>query len=105
MRPLRTAQDIRTAPKGSACRGPATEQWAYASLTRLARERQRLLSQQASWQRRLGRITRRLAEIDAQAERLHRQLPERGLAAGSAPQPTARDRVPLLTNRAENEVG
>ena len=80
MRPLRTAQDIRTAPKGSACRGPATEQWAYASLTRLARERQRLLSQQASWQRRLGRITRRLAEIDAQAERLHRQLPER--AAG-----------------------
>lgn len=77
MRPLRTAQDIRTAPKGSACRGPATEQWAYASLTRLARERQRLLSQQASWQRRLGRITRRLAEIDAQAERLHRQLPER----------------------------
>ena len=77
MRPLRTAQDIRTAPKGSACRGPATEQWAYASLTRLARERQRLLSQEASWQRRLGRITRRLAEIDAQSERLHRQLPER----------------------------
>ena len=42
MRPLRTAQDIRTAPKGSACQGPATEQWAYAGLTRLARESQRL---------------------------------------------------------------
>ena len=76
MIPLRTAQDIRSAPKGSACQGPATEQWAYASLARLARERQRLLSQQASWRRRLGRITGRLAEIDAQAERLHRQLPE-----------------------------
>jgi small-conductance mechanosensitive channel len=76
MRPLRTAQDIRSAPRGLACRGPANEQWAYALLTRLARERQRLVTQQASWQRKLGHITRGLAEIDAQAERLQGQLPE-----------------------------
>ncbi len=75
MRPLRTAQDIRGAPRGSACRGPATEQWVYASLTRLARERQRLLIQQASLQRRRGQIARSLADIDAQTERLHGQLP------------------------------
>jgi hypothetical protein len=76
MRPLRTAQDIRSAPRGLACKGSANEQWAYALLTRLARERQRLLTQQASWQCKLGQITRSLAEIDAQTERLHRQLPE-----------------------------
>ena len=78
MRPLRTAQDIRTAPKGSACQGPATEQWAYASLTRLAREKQRRLIQQASLQRKLGQIARSLADIDAETERLHRQLPDDG---------------------------
>ena len=107
MRPLRTAQDIRGAPRGSACQGPATEQWVYASLTRLARERQRLLIQQASLQRRRGQIARSLADIDAQTERLHRQLPTTAWpAAGSAPQPAAGgDQVPLLTNRTENEVG
>jgi hypothetical protein len=76
MRPLRTAQDIRTAPRRLACQGPVTEQRAYGLLTGLARERQRLLSQQESWQRRLVRIGRNLAEIDAQTARLHRRLPE-----------------------------
>ncbi len=75
MKRLRTAQDIRSAPRRSACQGLVTEQYAYALLTGLARERQRLLSQQESWQRRLVRIRRSLAEIDAQADRLHRQLP------------------------------
>jgi hypothetical protein len=79
MKRLRTAQDIRSAPRRSVCHGPVTEQseqWAYGLLTGLARERQRLLSQQVSWQRRLVRISRSLAEIEIQAERLHRQLPE-----------------------------
>jgi hypothetical protein len=76
MRPLRTAQDIRSAPRRSACRGPVTEQWAYGLLTGLAREKQRLIGQQESWQRRLGQVNRRLAEIEAQVQRLHRQLPE-----------------------------
>jgi hypothetical protein len=80
MRPLRTAQDIRTAPRRLACHGPFTEQRAYGLLTGLARERQRLLSQQQSWQRRLVRISRSLAEIDAQAARLHGRLP--GTAGG-----------------------
>jgi hypothetical protein len=67
-----------------------TEQWAYGMLTGLARERQRLLSQQESWQRRLVRINRSLSEIDAQAQRLHRRLPETARqAAGSAPQRAA----------------
>jgi hypothetical protein len=76
MRPLRTAQDIRGAPKGLACIGSSNEQWAYAMLARLARERQRLLTQQTSWQRRLGQIARRLDEIDALTGRLHEQLPQ-----------------------------
>ena len=76
MKRLRTAQDIRSAPRRSACQGPVTEQWAYGLLTGLARERQRLLGQQESWQRRLRQVTGRLAEIDAQAQRLHRQLPQ-----------------------------
>lgn len=76
MKRLRTAQDIRSAPRRSPCPGMVTEQWAYGLLTGLARERQRLLGQQQSWQRRLRQVTRRLTEIDAQAQRLHRQLPE-----------------------------
>ena len=75
MKPIRTAQDIRGAPRRSAGQGPVTEQRAYGLLTGLARERQRLLSQQQSWQRRLVRISRSLAEIDAQAARLHGRLP------------------------------
>jgi hypothetical protein len=76
MKPLRTAQDIRSAPTRLSCQGPVTEQRAYGLLTGLARERQRLLSQQETWQRRLVRISRSLAEIDAQTARLHRRLPE-----------------------------
>ena len=76
MKPVRTAQDIRSAPRRSACPGPVTEQWAYGLLTGLAREKQRLIGQQESWQRRLGQVTARLAEIEAQAQRLHRRLPE-----------------------------
>lgn len=78
MKPVRTAQDIRSVPRRSACQGPVTEQWAYGLLTGLARERQRLIGQQESWQRRLRQVTRRLAEIEAQAQRLHRQLPQAG---------------------------
>ena len=77
MKRLRTAQDIRSAPRRTPAQGLVTEQWTYGMLTGLARERQRLLSQQVSWQRRLVRINRSLAVIDAQTERLHKQLPER----------------------------
>lgn len=87
----RTLQDIRGAASILTCPGPSCEQKTYARLTVLARERQRLLSQQESWQRRLRRITMRLAEIDAKSERLRGQL------AG----PAERRQVPRRGQRAE----
>lgn len=68
MRPQRVpraVRDIRTAPSmpGGAWRG------------QLARERYHLLEEQELWQRKLGRITRRLTEIDSQMKRLNRQVP------------------------------
>ena len=54
---------------------PGREQGAYARPGQLARERYHLLEEQELWQRKLGRITRRLTEIDSQMERLNRQVP------------------------------
>lgn len=76
MKPLRTAQDIRRAPRTAACLRSAAEPGIYALLSGLARERQRLLGQQESWRRKLIWITRRLAEIDAETGRLHGHLPQ-----------------------------
>jgi len=76
MKPLRTAQDIHRAPRTSACLRSAAEPGVYALLSGLARERQRLLGQQQSWQRKLTWITRRLAEIDVETGRLHGKLPQ-----------------------------
>jgi hypothetical protein len=47
----------------------------YAQLAQLARERQRLAGEQNLWQRKLERITRRLAEIDSQIQHLDRHTP------------------------------
>ena len=71
----RTVADVRTARSMPARSGPGGEQDAYAVLGQLARERRRLLQEQELWQRKLERITRRLAEIDAQAGRLSRLVP------------------------------
>jgi hypothetical protein len=76
MRNVRTLQDIRGAVTVPTCPGPATELKTYSRLTVLARERQRLIGQQESWQRRLRQITGRLTEIDAESERLRERLPE-----------------------------
>jgi hypothetical protein len=76
MKPLRTAQDIHGAPRTSAYQRSSAEPGLYALLSGLARERQRLLSQQESWQRKLTWITRRLAEIDAETGKLHGRLPQ-----------------------------
>lgn len=82
MRQLRTIHDIRGGGSRSARPGPLTEPAAYATLTQLARERQRLLSQQESSRLRLGRISKRLAEIDGQVQRLSSQLPQIADKAG-----------------------
>ena len=71
----RTVQDVRTARSIQARSGAGGEQDAYAVLGQLAREKRRLLQEQELWQRKLERITRRLAEIDAQAGRLSRAMP------------------------------
>lgn len=71
----RTVTDTRTARSLPARPGPASEQDAYALLTQLAREKQRLLGEQDLWRRKLQRITARLAEIDSRTQRLHRQAP------------------------------
>lgn len=71
----RTVADVRTVRSMPARSGPGGEQDAYAALGQLAREKRRLLAEQELWQRKLERITRRLAEIDAQAGRLSRPLP------------------------------
>jgi hypothetical protein len=93
MKPLRTAQDIHGAPRTSARQRPAAEPGIYALLSGLARERQRLLSQQESWQRKLAWIARRLAEIDAETGQLHGRLPQ--TAAGrSVSGPSRRSRRP-----------
>jgi hypothetical protein len=81
MRPAaapRTVQDVRTARSLPARATAGSEHDAYARLSQLARERRRLLEEQALWQRKLERITRRLAEIGAQTERLNRQPPPAG---------------------------
>jgi hypothetical protein len=94
MKTPRTLQDIRGITSMPTCPGPASEQKTYTRLTVLARERQRLLSQQESWQRRLRRITSRLAEIDAKSERLRGQAPRAPRAPGAAERRQAPRRRP-----------
>ena len=68
--------------------------------------KQRRLTQQASLQRKLGQVARSLADIDAQTERLHRQLPPTPAGRRLC---TAAHRGPRYTfreiNRTEDEVG
>jgi hypothetical protein len=71
----RAVRDIRTASSMPGGARPGREQGAYARPGQLARERYHLLEEQELWQRKLGRITRRLTEIDSQMERLNRQVP------------------------------
>ncbi len=78
MRPpaVRTVQDVRTARSlpGRITPGRSAQD-AYARLSQLARERRQILAEQELWQRKLGRISKRLAEIDAQMESLNRHVP------------------------------
>jgi hypothetical protein len=71
----RTVTDTRTTRSLPARPGPASEQDTYALLTQLAREKQRLLGEQDLWQRKLQRITARLAEIDSHTQRLRQHTP------------------------------
>jgi len=93
MKHPRAMHDLRGAASRPTRAGPLTEQKAYAALTGLAWERQRLLGQQESWQLRLSRITKRLAEIDVQVQRLRAQLPQ-----------TARGARPPLRRRSSAEI-
>lgn len=83
--PSRTMQDTRAS---RSVPGPArltSAQQAYAELTRLAREKSRLLEERELWQRKLRRIGMRLAEIESQMSRLGGRLPEP--APGSSARP------------------
>ena len=78
MRPRRVphvGQDIGTAPSMPGGAWPGRGRGAYARPGQLARERYHLLEEQELWQRKLGRVTRRLTEIDSQMKRLDRQVP------------------------------
>jgi hypothetical protein len=72
---LRGVADARTVQSLPVRVGPGGEREVYAQLAQLARERQRLAGEQDLWQRKLERITRRLAEIDSQIQRLDHHTP------------------------------
>jgi hypothetical protein len=72
---LRGVADARTVQSLPVRVGPGGEREVYARLAQLARERQRLAGEQDLWQRKLERITRRLAEIDSQIQHLDRHTP------------------------------
>ncbi len=72
---LRTAQDSRTARSLPVRLRRGSDQETFARLTELTRERARLLGERDVWQRKLERISRRLAEIDAQVAKVSRLIP------------------------------
>jgi chaperonin cofactor prefoldin len=56
--------------------GAGHDRDAYARLGQLAIQKHRLREEHELWQRKLARISRRLAEIDSQTDRLRRQVAE-----------------------------
>ena len=83
----RSVADARTARSLPPRAGAGAVPDAYAKLTQLAREKQRLLGEQDLWQRKLARITTRLAEIDHQMTRLDRHTQNPGHTPPPPPPP------------------
>lgn len=65
--------------------GPVGEREAYTRLGQLAGEKRRLMEERDLGQRRIERITRRLTEIDRQANRMQRHVGELHGEQGSRP--------------------